>query len=99
MKDEYDFSNAKRGAVIELTLDRAKEIIARQQDYLGKQREAWEQHMEVSVNNARYILELERAVEANQAKIDALMLEYCPADMSIEQIANWQKHQVKADGH
>ena len=29
MKDEYDFSNAKRGAVIPLTLDKAKEIIAK----------------------------------------------------------------------
>jgi len=29
-----------------------------------------------------------------QAKIDALMFEYCPIEMSLEQIARWKKHQV-----
>jgi hypothetical protein len=34
-----------------------------------------------------------------QAKIDALMFEYCPIEMSLEQIARWKKHQVvKEDG-
>lgn len=28
-----------------------------------------------------------------QAKIDALMFEYCPIEMSLEQIARWKKHQ------
>jgi len=31
---------------------------------------------------------------AKQAKIDALMFEYCPIEMSLEQIARWKKHQV-----
>lgn len=35
-------------------------------------------------------------VEALQAKIDALMLEYCPDEMTPEQIANWERHQVPA---
>lgn len=35
---------------------------------------------------AEYIAELE-------AKIDALMLEYCPDEMTPEQIENWGKHQ------
>jgi hypothetical protein len=32
-------------------------------------------------------------VAAQQAKIDALMLEYCPEDMTPEQFAEWAKHQ------
>lgn len=35
-------------------------------------------------------------VEAQQAKIDSLMLEYCPNEMTKEQIKNWEKHQVKS---
>jgi hypothetical protein len=31
--------------------------------------------------------------EALQAKLDALMLEYCPDEMTPEQIENWQRHQ------
>ena len=30
-------------------------------------------------------------------KIDSLMLEYCPDEMTKEQIENWEKHQVKSD--
>lgn len=29
-----------------------------------------------------------------QAKIDQLMLEYCPDEMTLEQIENWANHQV-----
>lgn len=28
-----------------------------------------------------------------QSRIDELMLEYCPADMTEEQIKNWESHQ------
>lgn len=31
-----------------------------------------------------------------QAKIDALMLEYCPDEMTTEQIENWKRHQKAA---
>ncbi len=31
-----------------------------------------------------------------QAKIDALMLEYCPDEMTPEQLANWERHQSVA---
>jgi len=36
---------------------------------------------------------LTRALHAKQAKIDALMLEFCPGEMSAEQKAEWAKHQ------
>ena len=34
---------------------------------------------------------------ALQAKIDELMLEYCPDEMTPEQIAEWERNQVTAD--
>ena len=33
------------------------------------------------------------ALDAKQAKIDELMFEYCPEDMTAEQITEWGKHQ------
>jgi hypothetical protein len=35
-------------------------------------------------------------IERLQARIDALMLEYCPDEMTPEQIANWERHQKAA---
>lgn len=32
-------------------------------------------------------------LEAKQAKIDQLMLEFCPDEMSKDQLSNWEKHQ------
>lgn len=37
-----------------------------------------------------------KEVMALQAKIDALMLEFCPKEMTIEQMKAWEKHQVGA---
>jgi len=31
---------------------------------------------------------------SKQARIDALMFEHCPIEMSLEQIARWKKHQI-----
>ena len=39
----------------------------------------------------------ERKIEELQAKIDLLMFEYCPDEMTKEQIEVWEKHQVKID--
>lgn len=33
-----------------------------------------------------------------QAKIDALMLEYCPDEMTDEQLAEWGRHQIAVEG-
>jgi hypothetical protein len=35
-------------------------------------------------------------VDALQAKIDELMLEYCPEEMTVEQKAEWANHQKSA---
>ncbi len=33
-----------------------------------------------------------------QAKVDSLMLEYCPEEMTREQIKEWKRHQVPYKG-
>jgi len=43
------------------------------------------------------IQKLERQLEHSQQLIDRLMLEYCPDEMTEEQIKNWEEHQVKSD--
>ena len=39
---------------------------------------------------------MEKHAESLQAKIDALMLEYCPEDMTPEQVEEWGRHQRAA---
>lgn len=39
----------------------------------------------------------ELKVEALQAKIDMLMLEYCPKEMTKDQLARWEACQVKVE--
>ena len=39
------------------------------------------------------LAEAKRQLEAKQAIIDRLMLEYCPNEMSVEQLVNWSNHQ------
>ena len=41
--------------------------------------------------------ELKEQLERKQAKIDSLMLEYCPDEMTKEQMDNWAKHQKPVD--
>jgi len=40
---------------------------------------------------------LERELAAAQAKIDALMLEYCPDEMTDAQREEWARHQVPVE--
>jgi hypothetical protein len=39
------------------------------------------------------LAEARNEAQAKQAKIDALMLEYCPEEMTAEQVAEWGRHQ------
>lgn len=43
------------------------------------------------------IAAIEAAINAKQAEIDLLMLEFCPERMTEEQIAEWEAHQVPCD--
>lgn len=45
----------------------------------------------------RQIANLKSALESKQAKIDALMLEFCPGEMPAAQVENWAKHQRPVD--
>lgn len=47
---------------------------------------------------ARALSEEQRRCEALQAKVDALMLEYCPDEMTPEQTAEWARHQRPVQG-
>ncbi|NLH94321.1 MAG: hypothetical protein GX466_08945 [Candidatus Cloacimonetes bacterium] len=40
--------------------------------------------------------ELRQQLAAKQAEVDALMLEYCPSEMSQEQLDTWAAHQRPA---
>lgn len=41
--------------------------------------------------------QLKEQVQSQQAKIDALMLEYCPNDMTPEQLEDWGRNQKPVD--
>jgi hypothetical protein len=43
------------------------------------------------------ILTQEQEIAAQQARIDELMFEYCPDEMTPEQIAEYERHQVAVD--
>jgi len=40
------------------------------------------------------IAELRQQLAAKQAEVDALMLEYCPSEMSKEQLEEWGRNQL-----
>lgn len=46
-----------------------------------------------AMRDAERVAALEREVAAKQARIDALMFEYCPDEMTPEQVAEWARHQ------
>jgi len=62
--------------------DKALEEARRLDDYLG--------HIS---KNSIILRECAEALDAKQAQIDSLMLEYCPDEMTKEQIEEWEKHQ------
>ena len=47
--------------------------------------------------DADLMREAARKIEAMQAKIDSLMFEYCPDDMTEDQIKNFEQHQGITD--
>lgn len=48
-----------------------------------------------SISNTllKQFFEQQVIINSKQAKIDALMLEYCPDEMTPEQLEEWEKHQ------
>lgn len=49
--------------------------------------------VDLTITAAEAITELRQQLAAKQAEVDALMLEYCPSEMSQEQLGNWAAHQ------
>ena len=49
----------------------------------------------IAATNPDVVLAMIDELERRQAKIDALMLEYCPGEMTAEQMAEWKRHQKK----
>jgi len=45
---------------------------------------------------ANHCKELERQLASKQAEVDALMLEFCPEELTREQVEEWAKHQKPA---
>ena len=62
---------------------------------LKKQREAELSALRAEVASLKeQLAAAKKDVDSKQARIDELMLEYCPNEMSPEQIEEWAKHQV-----
>jgi uncharacterized protein involved in exopolysaccharide biosynthesis len=47
----------------------------------------------IAIANLRLIDHLKQQLAAAQARIDELMLEYCPDEMTAEQVEEWGNHQ------
>ena len=47
-------------------------------------------------DSAESLEEQQKQIADQQSKIDSLMLEYCSNEMTKDQVANWEKHQVKS---
>ena len=47
-------------------------------------------------DSAEALEEQQKQIADQQFKIDSLMLEYCPKEMTQDQIDNWEKYQVKS---
>ena len=54
---------------------------------------ALSQRPDLPVDRLPAIAKYEAMLNALQAQVDRLMIEYCPDEMSAEQIANWERHQ------
>ena len=75
----------------------ADHILAFEQAVLAKQSAEIERLKSVPMKYRRleFNAQLQKEIESLQAKIDALMLEYCPDEMSQDQVETWKLSQRK----
>jgi len=52
------------------------------------------EYLETNAHLRAELFEAKRQLAAKQAQIDELMLEYCPDEMTEEQLAEYARHQV-----
>jgi hypothetical protein len=84
MMTEHELRTELRSAVLKLD-EQTKRADAL--DKLANDNYRWGKSLLEEVNG------LTSRLDALQAKLDAVMLEYCAGDMTPEQIENWAKHQ------
>jgi hypothetical protein len=56
-------------------------------------RTTWEEMSRCYLEQFDRAERLQRELNAKQAVLDRVMLEYCPGEMTEEQMTNWKKHQ------
>jgi hypothetical protein len=56
----------------------------------------WSEAMKWYGEMVQHARQLERELNAKQAEVDRLMLEYCPQEMTAEQMQTWASHQRPA---
>lgn len=71
--------------------DAILEILAKHDKRYGFDFEAAARELQALINQDK-----DKHIASLQAKIDALMLEYCPDEMTVEQKAEWAAHQKPA---
>lgn len=82
------------GRRIGLILDADHERVVAELRYRLETANAYGQQCDEGIRRLQArVAELEREVAAKQARIDALMIEYCPDEMTPEQVAEWARHQ------
>ena len=69
------------------------EQLAAEQLLTGRFRKGWDDALLRAETAEAKVARLTDLVAARDARIDALMLEYCPSEMSAEQVSEWMKHQ------
>lgn len=63
---------------------------------LDNLRKKWDESRRAAVPVQDMLDELRKELAEKQEKIDALMLEYCPDEMTVEQTDEWARHQKPA---
>ncbi len=56
---------------------------------------AYDSAFKQAMQNGEELAKCKEDAESKQAQIDALMFEYCPDEMTQEQIAEYEKHQIR----
>ena len=55
--------------------------------------------MKEAFDSGQFFAECRKKVDHLEYKIDALMMEYCPLEMTNKQMDNWRKHQKLPNDH
>lgn len=79
------------------TIDEAAEFCRQYQIEVAQLREKLQIRDNQLASKKAVIEELEKGKDHLQFLLDSVMLEYCPEEMTEEQMENWSKHQKKSN--